>query len=132
MNKNNLQPWLDYFALLRTYEENGYLEIYPEKHEAFITQPAIHALTPGDDPQQQLLSGAIPETVFGIRTYAAWRSQQGSDYLDRPFALNVVKDEKPHDRLYTIVLDRCRPLLRPWRKADTIEVIDYRPRPAKK
>jgi hypothetical protein len=125
MKKNDLQPWLDYFKLLQRYESEGYLEVYPEKHEAYVTQPAIFALTPGDDPNQQLLSGAIPETVSGIRTYAAWRSQQGMEYLDRPFALNIVKDTPPHAILCIIVLDRRRSWRHLWRKADGIEVIDY-------
>ena len=36
-----LQPWLDYFDMLHTYEQKGYLEVKPDKHEAFITRAAL-------------------------------------------------------------------------------------------
>ena len=118
----DLQPWLDYFGMLRTYEQKGLLEVSPDKHEAYITQPALHALSYGDDPMRQLMGGALLDTARHIHLFAAWKSQEGEDYLMRPFALHVVKDELPHDLLYTILRTRRRGLLREEYK---MEVIDY-------
>ena len=120
----DLQPWLDYFDLLGTYERKGFLEVMPNKHEAYITQPARHALSEGDDPQEQI-SKAIPETVLRIRAYAAWKSQEGQPYLKQNFALHVVEPEHPHDLLYTLLLTQTRRWIRLWRKTDSIEVITY-------
>lgn len=40
----DLQPWLDYFQMLHTYEEHGFLQIEAEKHEAYITRAALLTL----------------------------------------------------------------------------------------
>ena len=121
---NDLQPWLDYFGMLRTYEQKGFLEVMPDKHEAYITQPALHALSEGDDPQEQVAK-AIPETVLRIRAYAGWKSQEGEPYLKQNFALHVVEPEHPHDLIYTLLLTQTRRWIRLWRKTDSIEVITY-------
>ena len=119
----DLQPWLDYFDMLHTYEQKGLLELQPEKHEAYITLPALYTLTPGGDNPTTLPTQAIPDTVRRLRTYAAFCAQQGYDYLTHLFALHVVQDEPPHDLLLTLLLTRRRNWLRQWR--EEVEVIDY-------
>lgn len=120
----DLQPWLDYFDMLRIYEEKGFLEVMPEKHEAYVTQPALHAMSEGDNPQEQFQK-AIPDTAIRIRAYAAWRSQDGRQYLKHPFALHVVEAEQPHDLIYTLLLTQNRRWQNLWRNTDSIEVISY-------
>ncbi|MBQ8713081.1 MAG: hypothetical protein IJ551_09740 [Prevotella sp.] len=148
---NDLQPWLDYFQMLRTYEQKGLLEVQPEKGEAYVTQPALHALSDGDDPAEQLRSGAVADTLRRIRTYCAYRQAHARGLQDfdprtanspdqplppvptdalqailaRPFALHVVKDEPPHDLLYTLLLTPTRSWRTAWRRKEKIEVIDY-------
>lgn len=122
--KRDLQPWLDYFDMLRAYVEKGFLEVTPEKHEAYITLPALYAMSEGDNPRQQLKE-TIPETTKRIRAYAGWKSQEGADYLVQPFALHVVTELSPHEMLHTILLTRRRPWWKPWRKTDRFEMIDY-------
>lgn len=120
----DLQPWLDYFQMLEQYQERGLLQVIPDKHEAYVTHPAVHAMTEGDNPRQQLLSGAIARTARRIRTYAGWRLQQGEGYLSENFALHVVKAEEPHDPIYTIVIQPRRRKW-PWQRKDVIEIITY-------
>lgn len=122
--KKDLQPWLDYFDMLRTHERNGLLSVKPTDGEAYVTQSALHAMSEGNDPKQQLKK-AVPETARRIRVYAGWLSTQGTDYLNQPFALHVVKDDYPHDLLYTMLLTRRRVWWRLWRKSEHIEVISY-------
>ena len=121
--RKNLQPWCDYFKMLQEYVKHGYLEINTKDHEAFVTQPAIHAMTEGTDPQRQLR--AITETVRRIHAYAAWLSQQGKAYMKQPFAVHVVNDSVPHYRLYTIVIETRRHWSRLWIPSDYIDVIVY-------
>ena len=116
----NLQPWLDYFDMLRVYEKNGFLEIQTDKHEAYVTLPALHAMSDGDNPVEQIKK-AIPDTVRRIRTYAAFKSQD-EEYLTKPFALHVVTSDKPYERLYTLLLAVCNRWL--W-KYETIKVLTY-------
>ena len=52
MKNRDLQPWLDYFGLLRTYEEKGFLEVKPDRHEAYVTQAAMMTLLGIGDPVQ--------------------------------------------------------------------------------
>lgn len=152
MKTTNLQPWLDYFEMLQQYERQGLLEVKPETHEAFITQPALHAMSEGDDPQQQLRDGSVENTVRRLRAYAACLSahKQGLStynpdiyedpeapmpppipgkvlyaYLKQVFAVHVVKPDAPHDLLYTILLDRRRRWWMPWKIADSFDVIRY-------
>ncbi len=122
--KKDLQPWLDYFRMLVKYEKQGYLEVSVNLHEAFVTRAALHAMSEGDDPRQQLLK-AIPETACRIRNYVAWKSRQGKDYLKKDFAIHVVKEEAPHDMLYTIWIEHGRSWRSLWLFKDKIEVIDY-------
>ena len=125
MSKNkDLQPWLEYFDMLRIYEYKGLLEVQPDKGEAYITLPALHAMSPGDDPMEQLKT-AIPESLRRIRTYAGRKSQQGKSFLKKPFALHVVKDEKPHDLLYTLLITSRRRWWWPFYETDKIDTIIY-------
>ncbi len=121
----DLQPWLDYFGMLQTYKQRGFLELLPEKHEAFITLPALLTMTPGGDSPTTLPPEAIPDTVRHIRAYAAFCAQQGDGYLTWPFALHVVQDEPPHDLLRTILLSPTRSWRTLWRTREKVEVIDY-------
>ena len=131
----NLQPWLDYFEMLHSYEENGYMNVLPEKHEAYVTLPALLTITGYDDAGDAAadrslqavlrLMRVVRSAVRRIRTYAGWKSQHGGDYLVRPFALHVVEDEMPHDLLCTMLLTRRRVWWKLWTKADRIEVIGY-------
>lgn len=118
----DLQPWIDYFRMLQTYEQKGFLEVLADKHEAYITQPALHALSTED---VQPSSKQIVTTARRIRNYAAWKSQHGGDYLSFSFALHVVRDEHPHDLLYTILLTIRRRWRSLWFRAEHVEVLTY-------
>ena len=124
VKRNNLQPWLEYFDMLYAYEDKGLLDVFPEKHEAYITQAAVHAVSDGDDPVRQLAK-AVPDTLKRIRAYAGWRSREGAGYLSRVFALHVVRDDAPHDLLYTLLLVRRRVWWKLWRLTDTVETVTY-------
>lgn len=115
MGKNkDLQPWLDYFAMLRTYELKGFLEVKPDRREAFVTRAALLTLLGMDEAelaegladQKWLAKSAVARFVRHIRGYAGFRSQQGAQYLDGSFALHIVKDEQPHDLLCTVLLTK--------------------------
>lgn len=127
MNKKNLQPWLDYFGMLQRYQDCGFLLMEPQKHEAYITQPAMMTLTQNIDSEVSLehLSHAIPIIVRRLRTYAAFLAQEGKGYMEQNFAMNVVKDVEPNDPLYTVLLTRRRRWFCPWRKLDHYETIVY-------
>lgn len=117
----DLQPWLDYFDMLAKHVSAGLLEVNPTRHEAYITQPALHALTPGDNPSMQLASGSIATTARHLRTYAAWLSQEGKQYEHQPFAVIVVQHDKPNDLLYIICLTQKRNWL--GRTREHLEII---------
>ena len=126
MGKKNedLQPWLDYFGLLQKYEEKGFLEVKPEEHEAYVTRAALWTLLPDGEGSgwrlceipsghanrknlAQLYADTqlyVQSVANCIRAYAGFRSQQGADYLKKPFALHVVAEDMPHDLVNTIVL----------------------------
>lgn len=114
MGKNkDLQPWLDYFAMLQTYEEKGYLEVKPDRREAFVTLAALLTLLGMDEAalaeslaDQQRLTAAATDFLQRIRGYAGFRSQLGEEYLGENFALHIVKDEEPHDLLCTVLLTK--------------------------
>ncbi len=133
MKHQNLQPWLDYFQMLQTYQLKGFLEVHADKGEAYITQPALHAMTEGSDPEEQLKSGAIFETARRIRTYAAWLdawkaargAARGEEYLRQLFAVHVVEDKHPHDLIYTILLTQERKWWCPWKLTECVEVVTY-------
>ena len=120
----NLQPWLDYFELLHSYEMKGLLNVLPEKHEAYVTLPALHAMSDGDDPQRQL-AGAVQASARRIHAYCGWLSREGIGYLSRPFALHVVKDSEPHDLLYTLLFSAYRRWWWPWREIIKVEAVSY-------
>lgn len=127
----DLHPWLDYFEMLHQYEQQGFLEMKQDKHEAYVTRAALHAMTPGDNPVQQI-ENDIFETVRRLRAYAAYISlRSGWDYNNAPFAIHVVQEEPPHDLLYTLLLTRRRRWFSPWKKSDCIEVISYNDKPTK-
>lgn len=124
--RKSLQPCLDFFEMLHTYEQKGYLEVKPEKHEAYITRAALYTLS----PTPALLEGAgdaadtrVLDTARRIRGYAGWRQQEGPGYTAEPFALHIVKEEPPHDVLCTILLTRKRNWL--GIRRERVEVINY-------
>ena len=119
---SDLQPFLDYFSMLREYVEKGYMQLDVKEHAVYITQPAIHAMSPGNDPAVQLRDGSIENTAFRIRAYVAWLSGEGNDYLDRNFSVHVVKDEEPHDLIFTLLFSQPRGIFRTKPK---VEVITY-------
>lgn len=130
----DLQPWFDYFELLQTYVEKGYLEVLAEKNEAYITRPAFFALCGYDDVRQLEDTSpvavsrrikSVTDTMACIRTYTGWKSQQGVSFIEKPFAIHVVKEDLPHDLLYTLLLTRKRVWWNFWKKTDCAEVFSY-------
>lgn len=131
----DLQPWLDYFDMLRTYEEKGFLLIKPTEHEAYVTQPAVYtlssraariAVTPENaELLQQQLAYDMPDILRSLRAYAGQKSMQGYDYLKQPFSLHMVLPDAPHDLICTMLMTRRRRWWWPWRKMDCIEIISY-------
>lgn len=62
----DLTPWLEYFDLLQTYVQQGYLEVFPSTNEAYITEPALLVLgiaEPTDNAWQ------IAQKTFNITKY---------------------------------------------------------------
>lgn len=117
----DLQPYLDYFRMLHRFRQQGFLQMEVEKHEAYITQPAIHAMSSGDDPMQQMEDGSIIRTAERLRTYAAFLATEGG-YADKNFAVHVVQPDAPHDLIYTILFSHhCRL----FRHKEKVEVIPY-------
>lgn len=128
--RKSLQPWLDFFELLHTYEENGLLEVKPEKHEAYITTTALASLEgsrSGVDFGDNVTCGfdAVVVAARRIRAYAGWKSQQGKSYLNWHFALHVVLAKIPHDLIYTLLLTRKRHWWWPFSKLEHAEVVSY-------
>lgn len=131
----NLQPWLDYFRMLQTYEEKGFLQMEPEKHEAYVTLPALYTLADYDDNPADLADTssvavvrrmtAIGGVVRHLRDCAAFRSRDGYGYMSRPFAVHVVTAGEPHDLLHTIVVTTRRRWYRLWTLHDEFDVISY-------
>ena len=132
MRKRDLQPWLDYFGLLRTYEEKGFLEVKPDRHEAYVTQAALMTLLGIGDPVQTedvgvqvRLVRASGEFLRRLRAYAAWRSTGGAGYLTWAFAMHIVKDDHQHDLMFTVVLSRRRTWRSLWMIRETFDIISY-------
>lgn len=131
-NTNNMKteneiptgPWLDYFEMLQAYEKKGFLNMYADKHEAYITEPALFTLSPERDVKKAVKG--VPDILRYIRTYGGWISQEGVSYIEKPFALHVVTSQYPHDLLYTIVISRKRTWWLLMFKRDRLDVIDYR------
>ena len=125
----NLQPWLDYFEMLHTYEQKGFLQIEAEKHEAYVTHPAFLTLCgfdmEPDGMEMPRTAIAMGKTIRRLRTYAAFISQDGADYDRYAFAVHVVKDVEPHDLLHTIVLTTRRRWWKLWMRHDSFDVISY-------
>lgn len=129
----DLQPWLDYFRMLQAYEEKGFLQTETEKHEAYVTQPALYTLAGCNFSAMELGHGldtahvltSVGRLVRRLRTYAAWKSRGGTGYDSYAFAVHVVKDDEPHDLLHTIILTTRRVWWKLWMKHDHYEVIAY-------
>lgn len=138
-NKNDLQPWLDYFDGLQRLVRNGYLEMHPKEHEAYITRAAFLTITTDEDgivkrKKPKSLREAtnmvrnlnlMKDTVGYIRIYAGYLSQEGCDYTTKPFALHIVEEDTPHNMLNTMLLRNCRRWWKPWRKQEKMEIINY-------
>lgn len=118
----DLQPYLDYFAILRRLIKDGYLQMEVQNHEAFVTQPTLHAMSEGDNPVVQMRDGSLVKTARRLRVYAAWLSQEGESYLHKNFAVNVVAHDEPHDMIFTILFSPKRRL---WCWRESVKVINY-------
>ena len=132
MRKRDLQPWLDYFGMLRTYEEKGFLEVKPDRHEAYVTQAALMTLLGIGEPVraedvdgQKRLVRASEEFQRRLRAYAAWKNTDGAGYLTWDFAMHIVKDDHPHDLLCTVVLSCRRTWRGLWMIRETFDTISY-------
>lgn len=149
----DLQPWLDYFEMLKTYVDKGFLEVFADKHEAYITRAAWLTLSDSGSPE------LAAQGIFGYIRYKAAASEGLKDYdaamhvnlegpaSDKPvwqtleiqkradaitkrlkgmsFAIHVVAEEYPHDLFCTILLSRCRVWWKLFAKTERIEVITY-------
>ena len=153
--RTDLQPLLDYFDLLRRYEQKGYLEPKPEDHEVYITLSAYATLLPpaGMTAKENLSYGsAVYYNLQHMRTYAAWLAaarrgladhdpktaadpmvplktiptKELTGYLSQPFSLHIVADEHPHDLITTLLLSKKRHWHHLWRKTDHVDVINYK------
>lgn len=120
----DLQPWLDCFTMFDRYRQEGLLEMKPQDNDAYVTQPALFAMTDGDDPKEQLVK-AMPATLRRLRAYSCFLAQTGAEGLRRPFAVHVVRDEEPRDLLYSFILRRRRRWWWPFTVSDKIDYIDY-------
>lgn len=118
----DLRPWLDYFDMFSQYVKCGYLQMDIAKHEAYTTQPALHAMSEGENPAEQIQNGSIARTALHIREYAAWLSAEGNTYLQENFALHIVKPDEPHDLMFTILFSRKRKL---FKRKMTVDIIAY-------
>lgn len=133
----NLQPWLDYFEMLQRYTEEGFLEVTAEKHEAYITRAALFTVAGYDEDPESLADRSLEAMVRrfksmvsamrNIRTYAAWLSREGNDYLKRPFVIHAVDDSAStnHEPRFTVVITPRRRWRTLWIRQDSIEVISY-------
>ncbi len=118
----DLKPWLGFFKMFCAYAKLGYLQMNVAKHEAYVTQPAIHALSEGCDPKKQIEEGSVIAIAGRVRNYAAWLSGEGKSYLQTSFAVHIVKPDEPHDLMCTIVFARA---LRLFMWKDKVDVITY-------
>lgn len=118
----DLQPWLDYFEMLKAYVNDEYLQMDVERHECFVIQSAIHAMSDGDNPMIQMRDGSIEKTARRLRAFAGWKSCEGASYLHQQFAVHVVADEGKHDPLYTILLTMKHHL---WKWVEKTDVVIY-------
>ena len=121
----DLQPWLNYFAMLLAHERKGFLEVMPDRHEAYVALPALCVLCGADPGRLHELPMAAADAARRIRGYSAWKSGRDIGYTESPFAMHVVKDEPPHDPLFTVLVSRRRRWWAPWTKADAFDVIPY-------
>ncbi len=77
----DLQPWLDYFNMLRRHEEQGFLHVKAQEHEAYVTLPALLVLAGVDETEVRQgdimrdgmrMMRRCTALVRHLRTYAAW------------------------------------------------------------
>lgn len=133
----NLQPWLDYFRMLQRYEKEGFLLMDAEKHEAYVTRAALFTIAVYDEDPGALAdrspralsrhTAAMASALRRIRTYAAWLSREGKDYMSRPFVVNAVDDDASteHEPRFTVVITPRRRWWKLWQWHDTFDIISY-------
>ena len=130
----DLMPWTDYFDALQRLVRNGYLEVTASGHCSYITRAALCTVTPGCDVPDfatgtavaRRILDSVKATACHIRTYAAFLSQEGGGYTERPFALHVVEEDGPHRLIATVLLRRRRVWWKPWRKSEHMDIINYK------
>lgn len=121
--RKSLQPWLDYFEMLCAYEKHGFLEMKPDKHEAYITRAALFTLSAKGE--RVVASNDILVVASRLRAYASYLSASCADYNKYAFAIHVVKEDEPHDLLCTLLLTRSSVWWRLLGKTDKVDVINY-------
>lgn len=151
---NNLQPLIEYFNVLKTYEKKGFLETDPGKHMAYITRAALFTLT--DIPPIRAGEGVIAgikilntvryicayvdcltANTIGFSTFDPNKvydpeasllpipAKQLKSVRSKDFALHVVTEDASHDLLYTLLLTRRRRWWWPFYKKENIYIINY-------
>lgn len=128
----NLQPWLDYFEMLHTYEYKGYIELSKEGGEAFVTEAALMTLSNADRPEfdNPKLEAvrrvrAYKDVARRIHAYTVWKLRRDYDYIKEPFALHVVMDKEPHDMMATFLITRRRRWWWPFIKMEHFDITTY-------
>lgn len=69
----SVQPWLDYFAMLETYVDKGFLELAPAMNEAYITYPALFTLADTNGLVDDL-KGTLRGKERKYTNYQLWRN----------------------------------------------------------
>lgn len=109
----DLTPWLDYFEMLQWYEQEGFLQMNPKEHEAYITRAALLTLAgiDAEDVQSAAISSqpealsdatrklrACTDVARRLRAYAAYRwapavgQQHPADMNDPAAPLPVIPE----------------------------------------
>ena len=87
----NITPWLDYFEMLRTYTRNGFIEVWPQKQEAYITEPALATLA-GHAADKGAMAKEILEVALRLRTFSEYINTAKEAYKQHVRDLEVAED----------------------------------------
>lgn len=125
MKEKDLQPWYDFFDLLRNYVKKGLMEIKDDCQEAYITEAALYALSPENAQDESSMAKAALQTAWYISIYAGWLSMEGRSRAGKTFALHVVGNEAPHDIVCSILVTERRRWWNLWQRKQEYEIITY-------